>query len=188
MKLFSQQELEKAFNALPDDIKSAITAENSGNDITAIAKNKNLHIDQAGILNQEIVFVMLGLVKTSEFEPRIRERLGLDAGKAKELTEAVNEQMFAPLRVSIMKMNRESDIDTLDTHPVAPIKSNPLMDRSEILSGIEDEPIVKPETKNQVGTMPIADKKLNTATVTAPQKVSIGGTKSSIDPYRESIE
>src|SRR5690348_7507243 len=94
----TEQQLKKRLEELPPVVRQAIMSSDFEAKIQSIGAKASLHIDQIGILQDETVLVMIGFADPSEFPNHLIERLHLDSTKAQELTKAVGEQIFLPIR------------------------------------------------------------------------------------------
>ncbi|MDO8566956.1 MAG: hypothetical protein Q7R58_02275 [bacterium] len=74
---------------------------------TAVAKNLmtkyGLRIDQAGVLEQEIILLIMGIDNPDEFTQVLAKDAKLDAQTINSITKDVNEQIFIPLREEMRK-------------------------------------------------------------------------------------
>src|SRR3989344_6460619 len=96
--------LEK-YDALPDDLKTALFSSAVTNNILGIGRKYGLHVDKAGELADETGLVMLGITPPGEFIRNLAKRLELDPEKAKAIAEEINQQIFQPVRESLKKVH-----------------------------------------------------------------------------------
>jgi len=140
--------LEKRFETLPADVKAAITSPEIANKIQEIAQNHKLHLDQAGILEEEISLVMLGINHPDNFVNKIEERLGLPTEEAVGLAVDVNDEVFMSIRESLMKMHGEDQDAGEEIHngpAEAPVETAEFASKDDILKEIENPtPVRKP--------------------------------------------
>jgi len=71
--------------------------------VAEIGKVNGLHIDETGILAEEIRDVVSGAKKTVDFAKNIKSVLGLDESQTNSVVKAVNDKIFSILRDSLRK-------------------------------------------------------------------------------------
>lgn len=172
----SPQEIEKAFSALPDDLYEAMYQVDVNNTIFAIGKKHGVHIDKQEFLKGNILFVLLGLEKASDFAYNIKGKLGLSTEAESKLISEINESVFRAVREKFKDIRSgkgEDDQEAL--HP------------EDALHQTEHE--VLKSSKIEIGDHP---KSLTPKLPNTPQPS--GGSpaapniQTSSDPYREPIE
>ncbi len=62
-----------------------------------------LRIDQGGVLEREIMLLLMGVEDPADFTKTLAEEAGLDPKTIGSIAQDVNEQIFAPLRAEMMK-------------------------------------------------------------------------------------
>ncbi|MBX4209352.1 hypothetical protein KW799_01505 [Candidatus Parcubacteria bacterium] len=131
----SQEILQNKLASIPEEIRQQAISDAVATTLSQIAKDHNLHIDQAGVLDEETLYVMLGLEKADGFTGKLRERLGISQEIAVEIVKDVNEKVFLSIRESLMKMH-ESEEEQTGTEATAETEN--LGTRESILAEIED--------------------------------------------------
>ncbi|MBU6430843.1 hypothetical protein KGQ29_00480 [Patescibacteria group bacterium] len=101
--------LRTQFNKLPKDIQNAIMSVNLRSKMELIARKNNLHIDQAQILENETVFVMLGLEHPSDLVENIVKNLEISEEKAEAIAKDINNEIFLKIRESLKKIFEERE-------------------------------------------------------------------------------
>lgn len=140
-----KETIENKFQSLPSDVKAAITSPEIAQKIQDIAKNHQLHIDQSGLLEEEISFVMLGIRHPDEFVNRIEERLNLTTEDAISLAVEVNEQIFLSIRESLEKMHGEDEEAGTETHETYSTSNESVGSKESLLAEIENpSPTIHP--------------------------------------------
>lgn len=136
---YTTQQLEEKYRSLPEDLKEAMAEIKTAETIHDLGKKHNLHIDQIGELADEIGLTMLGLTKPDEFVFHIKNRLQIDQTAAEQISREVNEQIFLPIRESLMKLHEAKDgVETIQTQPSAtPESAGELPDKDKLLDEIE---------------------------------------------------
>lgn len=143
-----ETDLQKKFESLPSDLKDALTSVDLSEKLQRIGKDQGLHLDQVDALMEEIGFVMLGETKPDEFGSKVSSRLGLPPEKVGPLVKSVDEEIFKPIRFSLMELHQKSavrgqpigqviqnDESTLNAKVSGPDYD---MSRAAILSAIEN--------------------------------------------------
>lgn len=103
--MYSQKQLRERFSKLPPEIKDAIASVETANVIRSISHKYNLHIDQMGELADETGLLMLGLTKPQDYVDNLFRRLKTTYPKAKDIAKDVNEEIFKPIKESLMKVH-----------------------------------------------------------------------------------
>lgn len=95
------------FNKLPKDVQDAILSVNLRSKMQFITKKNNLHIDQAEALENETVFVMLGLEHPANLVANIAKNLEVSEEKAAAIAGNINDEIFLKIRESLKKIFEE---------------------------------------------------------------------------------
>src|SRR5437868_2887280 len=104
-------ELKNKYDSLPNDVKQAIDSSDVALKLEDLGKKYDLHMDQIGILEEEVGKVMLGITHPDEFVDVIEQKLNIDTDKAIALTTDVNMEIFLSIRESLIKMH-DADSET----------------------------------------------------------------------------
>ncbi len=166
--------------------------------LRVLGSKYNLHVDQLGILEQEIVAVLTGASATEDFVEKIEEDLSLSTEQAIDIATDVNMEIFLPVRESLIQ---PQEIET----PSESIASDD-SERAQILAEIEDPtPVQHPISIAQDAALPAIPRaqevSVATAPVTTPQTAardfiatkltetapSPVQKKPYVDPYREAV-
>ena len=100
-----QQEIMKRYLDLPEDVQKALFSTKTSDAIFEVGKKHWLAIDKMGELSDETGLVMLGMTRPSEYIRNLEKRLGVEAIKAKEIAEDINQKVFSPIRESLKKIH-----------------------------------------------------------------------------------
>ncbi len=101
--------LRNQFNKLPKDIQDAILSVDLRSKMELITRKNNLHIDQAGDLENEVVFVMLGLEHPGNLVSNIAKDIEVSEEKAEAIAGDLNREIFLKIRESLKKVFEERD-------------------------------------------------------------------------------
>src|SRR3989344_138710 len=105
MKNFTEEQIAKMYDNLPEDLKDAIFGLEMNEIVERIGREKQLNIEQIGDLANETGMVMLGVTHPNEFIGNLAERLEVDKEKARAIAQEINEQIFKKVRESLRKIH-----------------------------------------------------------------------------------
>ena len=109
----------QVMQTLPPPIRNYLTQ----GKYTAVAQSLmakyGLRIDQGGVLEREIMLLLMGIDNPDEFTKSLTEEAKLDQQTINSISKDVNEQIFVPLRAEMMKSGGENI-------PSAPPKPRPI--------------------------------------------------------------
>ena len=98
-----EDSLKEVMQTLPPVIRTYLTQ----GKYTAVAKTLmakyDLRIDQGGVLEREIMLLLMGVEDPNEFVKALSEEAGLSQQVINGISQDVNEQIFTPLRAEEMK-------------------------------------------------------------------------------------
>ena len=97
-------------DTLPDDVQKAIASVAVTKQIQAIGQKHQLHVDTVGALLDETQRVMRGETHPKDYIRNLTKRLSIQDTKAKEIAVDINEQIFRPVRESLKKIHKISDL------------------------------------------------------------------------------
>ncbi len=199
----TQKILEKQFASLPENIQTAIVSAEYKTKLKEITDRQRLLIDQAGKLEMETTFVMIGLEPLADYVENLQRELGIDIIRAKELAADVSENIFKPIRSSLYSINEIMESENNEEKTI----EEKSLDREQILKEVADPSLVGqgvsipiPSTEKSSATSNnIVNNKLSEAVVTTPQVIEVAPEvklppvektrpSSGFDPYREQIQ
>lgn len=108
----TEQIINERLKVLPEEIKLAIKSTDLAVKFNTISEKHNLLLDKNAILQNETMFVMLGLESTDDFVRNIERELDISRNEAIAITMDVNKEIFYPLRSSLQKMQEEADFES----------------------------------------------------------------------------
>lgn len=97
-RTYTREEIEQKFDSLPEGVRKYIHSFEMDVAVQKIAQKNNLHIDQMGLLEAEIVDVVLGKTEPENFVPYMMETLEIDQEQANNIAQAVNVELFEKIR------------------------------------------------------------------------------------------
>lgn len=112
-------QIRERFRQLPPKLQDAITSADLSQKIKEIVKKHNLLIDEGGILEREVLFILLGLEPSSEFVDNISKELGLNKEEVTAIAEDVNTLIFDGVRTHLREIEEsvkaaEAESETLN--------------------------------------------------------------------------
>jgi len=110
---YTLEQLRGAHERLPEDIKVAIDSADSSEIMLELRKRHSLTIEQMGYIADETGFALLGLTHPRDFVGNIKSKLGVDESVAQDITKEINEQIFAPIKDSLMGLHSQAKVSTV---------------------------------------------------------------------------
>ncbi len=162
-----QKNIEERMAELPEDVRAAILASDFEEKIRTISQKNNLHIDQAALLGDLAMLVMLGFASGEAFEANLATSLRIPAAQATTIATDINTQLFMSIRESMKNFANTKEPPT----PLVP-KAQEIHPADAIL--LQKTVTIAPPTALKP-TIPPATPKVEP---TAPQPYKA-------DPYRE---
>ena len=104
----NQKIIVERFNSLPQKIKDAITNSDWEQKIRLIARQHNLVIGDAYILETNTLLIMLGIIDYDKYFETLKQELNISEDQIKNIVFDVNEQIFDQIKYELQIMN---DID-----------------------------------------------------------------------------
>ncbi len=102
-----QAQLKTRIQELPLDVRQAILSVDFGRKVQAIGARHQLHIDQIGTLEDEVLLVMLAFSEADEFVPNLVEQLHISIDVANLLADEVSHDILTPIRHSMQEFMEE---------------------------------------------------------------------------------
>lgn len=147
---FTPEEVERRFQALPQDVQQAIYSANTNSALLAIGQKHQLHIDQLSTLEAQILFFVVGLIEPADFAKKLENRLGVNEETAKKISQDVDSEITGKIRASLKKppVQAETHAAVSSIAPATPAPSRTIMPAQKELTGSDLRP-----TAN-IGTAP----------------------------------
>lgn len=99
------EEYRGKFDALPDDVREAISSTDSATALEKIGQKHKLHIDQAGELGTQTGLVMLGVLPPRDFVGALADKLRVTPEVARSIANDINSEIFSPIRESLKRIH-----------------------------------------------------------------------------------
>ncbi len=148
----SPEIIQSKLDTVPEDVREQVTSDEVAQTPVEIGKAHALHIDKQGILDEETLYIMLGIENPNSFVDKLRSRLGIDEGKAISIARDINEKIFLRIRRSLMDMHEIEKASEVPEPPASqvpipapmprpePAVTEKLSSREDILADIENPP------------------------------------------------
>ena len=175
----TQKKIEARLAELPQDIQEAVLSAELGSRIQTIGAMHQLHVDQVGTLEEEVMLTMLGFSNPATFAEQLMEELHTTPELAAQIAQDVTQSVFLPIRESMQSFMTAHPEGKSEEKTSAPLQK-PDLSTLEILA------------PKQLPELPQAEVALSqTTSVSAPQPINGEQQKPrgySADPYREPPE
>ncbi len=142
------EQIKQRFEALPKDIKEAISSVDTTSTIVDIGEKYKLHIDQIGELVDETGLIMLGFSKSNQFVSNIEKRLGISRNEANDLVREINDKILIKIRESMRESVDKKEGEDIQKENLE-VKTE---DREKILREIEYPEEIKEVTPSSETT------------------------------------
>lgn len=200
---YTKEQLKERYENLPEDVKTVFDSVEMLDAISDISEQFNLHVDQQGILADEIGQVLLGITRPNDFLGHLQTRMKVPIETAGEIVKIANEKIFFPIRFSLEKMANGG---------LSPYQANPApqVENFSPAGNISGENIqqptrvvdknnaiivgeVKPLTDNRQPGQDIFDEKMSRLFHLPKEEQKLGSKEETTqptkqDPYREQID
>jgi hypothetical protein len=97
-RTFTADEVQKKFNALPEEIQDMLYSTDFTTIIQKVGEKNKLHYDQMGRLEMETRNVLLGFTDTPDFAAIIAKALDVEQNIATAITQDLNDLLFSKIR------------------------------------------------------------------------------------------
>lgn len=168
----TDEEFDKKFKELPEDVRGAMTSVNTVEILTALRVKYNLHIDQLGELSAEVGMLMIGETHPQEFVGKVEENLHVSREIALQIATEVNEKIFRPVRESLMLLYKMKEKKEAEDKSTGEIPADEITVDKEMANKVPEE---EEDGKD------FTEKKL-TESFSIPKKI-----ERAPDPYRETV-
>ena len=111
--------LQEQIKKLPPEVQDAIASPDLKKKIGEIGNKNKLHIDQVGLLEDEVLLVMIGIEDPADFPDNIVQHVKLETSVAGKVAEDVAQQIFLPIREAMKKFMGEDSTPPASKNPSA---------------------------------------------------------------------
>lgn len=163
--------IKEQYAKLPPALQEAIRSAGLHDQITKIGTNNQLHIDQMGLLEDEVSLLMMGFTEPIEFAGALQEHVHMDAASAQKIASEVNQEILLPIRERMENGTSNVEPPKTISNPSA-VNNPPLMPEKSVVMpssvAAATKPVVSIQTpapttaplSNQV-TAPMANLEIN---------------------------
>ncbi len=176
--------IQKQFNTLPQELQKAILAIDLPEKLQRVTKNSKLLIDKAGIVQTEVLTILLGINPLDDFIGNLQKNAGLDKNTALIVAHDVDELIFKEVREELKKVSQniahEERVEIKEVPQTPEALNSPITmpKKEEILSGIETPATIeKKEGAISVSALPS----------NADQKISMAASLPGIEILKENL-
>ena len=103
-KQYTQEELWKLYDKLPEELKSALSGADTANHIWDICER--YEIDEVSKVAKLVGNVLLGVLVPEDFQEKLEKELKIDQETAKKLTQEINRFIFYPVRPVLENLHK----------------------------------------------------------------------------------
>lgn len=165
-------EIQKHIDATPAAARAFISGGEMGKAVHAIGSKHQLHIDQIGALEAEIMAAMIGITDPNDLVENIAAVLNIDEQKSTLIANDANSEIFSKVRESMKGSSQEPKKEPLASQiPIstanAPIVPTPSVAEKPV-GAPTPMPIPAPKPPMAPDHMAAADTMLSEKKVTAP--------------------
>ena len=114
-----QKNVLKKFDALPEDLKAAVSAVPLVESVFTIGKNYALPLDKIGVLGDIVHEFITGTIAVKEFVGEIQRRIDIPENKSRGIAREINKIAFRPIREAFKKAT-QVQTPTLASKPPTP--------------------------------------------------------------------
>lgn len=111
MKTFTQQDIERVFDTLPEHIQAALGSPELTHAAAMLGEKNDLHIDQIDTLIQEVAFALAGLTKADEFIERLEANVRVSHAAALELGRDIDSIVFEAVRDALRDSSKDEYVN-----------------------------------------------------------------------------
>ncbi len=94
----TEQLIKEQMESLPRPVKEAIASFDWARAVFDIGRKHDLHVDEIGEVQTEVMLVVLGLISPKDFYDQMVSRVGIEENRALEVATEVNEKVFLRIR------------------------------------------------------------------------------------------
>jgi hypothetical protein len=103
LKEITKEQFWKLYSKLPQDLKDALFAEETGNNIYEICKRNEVE-ENLGEIVDLVGQVLLGLLPPNEFQETLEKELKLERERAKKISQEIYRFIFYPVKASLEEL------------------------------------------------------------------------------------
>lgn len=168
-------DMQARFGLLPEELQQAIMSNEYQMKLYDIAKKYKLTYEQLGKLEMETTLVLLGMTHPDEYGMEIQRAIKTTPEILQNVIKEVGEQVFVPIRTTLMKLYTEDDESSVQPIKVTESVSTEPLARKMLVNNVQSIPQTTPQTTVQPKATPIAQATIQSMqpaiTPTAPKTI-----------------
>ncbi|MBI2644355.1 MAG: hypothetical protein HYW95_02530 [Candidatus Wildermuthbacteria bacterium] len=133
-KQYTQDELWKLFDTLPEELKQAVFSPENADHIFNICDRYN--IEQMPKIAYYAGLVLMGIIPAADFESILKKEIGLEEEKAQTVAREVNRFIFYPAKPAIEQLQKTAEASAKQT-------------KQGTISAAPSQPIAKEKTTQE---------------------------------------
>ena len=103
---YSQEELDKAYEKLPEELQEAIFSMETSQALWNIGERHDVMDKRYGEIARYVSYVLLGLTLPSELQDILEKEVKIPKAVAKEIARDINRFVFYPVRPALEQLHR----------------------------------------------------------------------------------
>ena len=139
-KNYTKEQLKERYLNLPEELKEAMASDEFLDSIINVGNKYKLHIDQRGVLANEIGLVFLGVVDMEQLLTDIQEKLNISLDEAGEIVKDINTMIFFPIRKLLQQISEGDTTAKYQTEKV------PMVENFSPIGNVSGANIIKPQS------------------------------------------
>ena len=126
-----EESVRRMLKTVPQPIRTAVEKGTYTTLAKELAAKHSLHVDQGGVLEREILLLLLGLENADEFAQTLTTDIGLPQKTVTSVIQDLNTRLFVPLREEMRKANPQQPASQAQTNtqpkkPTTPVLAKPV--------------------------------------------------------------
>jgi hypothetical protein len=105
----TKSQLKQAYDNLPKQLKEVVLSESWQNEVKRIALKYDFDETKTSQLENEVTYVLVGLIPVKEFNQNLERELKLTSTQASIISASINEAVFKKVRESLEQIQQEFD-------------------------------------------------------------------------------
>ena len=106
-KEYSQEQLWKLYERLPEELKDIIFSEETANDIGDICTRNGIEAERISEIARLVGQVFLGLIPPGEFQDALEKEVKLSPEKAKKISSGISRFIFSSVKYRLAELYKE---------------------------------------------------------------------------------
>jgi len=175
---------------LPAAVRTAIASVDIKRGLQALSKDQQLHLDQWQLLEDEVMFAILGLEKASKLKENIEKHVGISTDVAATLSDKISNTIFEPIRQELERLLEHPEAQEKQLSAVQTARDQAIAEAQPTPQAPKDVPPQPASTPITPATppQPTPDVKVTRPSESSaykPGEASAMRKNISDDPYRE---